>query len=291
MDRPICFYSDYGYADDFAGVCRAVIKRLAPAVEVIDVTHGMPQNVLSGAFVLRNTLPYMPEGAVHLAVVDPGGGRVAAGGRPAQRRRPPLRGPGQRPAGAGGRGRRRGRRGLRAHQRELWLKPLSATFHGRDVFAPVAARLAAGLPLAEAGRPLDPGGPRRVDLPALAAPRRPRRARRAHRPLRQRRPQLRPPWRRRLAGQIELLCGGEHYHAQVPPPSRGAAQRHRRAHRQLRPALRLRARRLRRPGAVDRCRREIWIPRWTDARPDLGGAGQAIRRLSAGAWLPFGAVG
>ena len=75
--RTICFYSDYGYQDDFAGTCRAVIKRLAPEVEVIDVTHGIaPQNVLGGAFVLRNTMNYMPDGAVHLAVVDPGvGGR------------------------------------------------------------------------------------------------------------------------------------------------------------------------------------------------------------------------
>ena len=61
MDRPICFFSDYGYADDFAGVCRAVIARLEPDVRVIDVTHGLPErDILAGAVVLRNTLPYMP---------------------------------------------------------------------------------------------------------------------------------------------------------------------------------------------------------------------------------------
>ena len=73
MSRPICFASDYGYADDFAGVCRGVIARLAPSATVIDVTHGLPRgDVLSGALVLRNTLAYMPDKAVHLAVVDPG---------------------------------------------------------------------------------------------------------------------------------------------------------------------------------------------------------------------------
>jgi S-adenosylmethionine hydrolase len=75
MSRPICFASDYGYADDFAGVCRGVIARVAPGVRVIDVTHGLPERgVLAGALVLRNTLPYMPDGAVHLTVVDPGVG-------------------------------------------------------------------------------------------------------------------------------------------------------------------------------------------------------------------------
>ena len=75
MRRPLCFASDYGYADDFAGVCRGVIARIAPDVRVIDVTHGLPErDVLAGALVLRNTLPYMPDRAVHLAVVDPGVG-------------------------------------------------------------------------------------------------------------------------------------------------------------------------------------------------------------------------
>ena len=86
MDRPICFFSDYGYTDDFAGACRGVIARLAPDVRVIDVTHGMPErDVLAGAFVLRNTLPYMPDGAVHPRRRRPRRRRAAAGDRPAQR--------------------------------------------------------------------------------------------------------------------------------------------------------------------------------------------------------------
>ncbi len=168
MDRSICFASDYGYADDFAGVCRAVIARIAPDVRVIDVTHGLPQrDVLAGALVLRNTLPYMPENAVHLTVVDPGVG--------GPRRPVALRSAGDRlfvgpdnglltlAAEADG--------GIAEAylltNQELWLSPLSATFHGRDIFAPVAARLAAGLALDVVGLPVDVDGLTRTELPEL----------------------------------------------------------------------------------------------------------------------------
>ncbi|MFA4965700.1 MAG: SAM-dependent chlorinase/fluorinase [Thermoleophilia bacterium] len=165
--RPICFFSDYGYTDDFAGTCRAVIARVAPEVRVIDVTHGMPgRNILAGALILRNTLPYMPERAVHLAVVDPGVG--------GPRRAIALRSAGEgifvgpdnglltlAAAADGG--------VAEVHEltnEELWLGPLSATFHGRDIFAPVAARLAAGLPLEVVGRAFDPAELVALELPA-----------------------------------------------------------------------------------------------------------------------------
>lgn len=165
--RLVCFYSDYGYTDDFAGTCRAVMKRIAPDVQVIDVTHGLVErDVLGGALVLRNTLPYMPDRAVHLAVVDPGVG--------GPRRPVALHSAGDRlfvgpdnglltlAADADG--------GVTsAHlltNEELWLSPLSATFHGRDIFAPVAARLAAGLPLDVVGVGVDPASLTRLDVPA-----------------------------------------------------------------------------------------------------------------------------
>src|SRR5919199_7006788 len=67
----ITFLSDYGYDDDFAGVCRGVMARICPQARVIDITHGLPRHqVRLGALVLRNALPYMPAG-VHLAVDDP----------------------------------------------------------------------------------------------------------------------------------------------------------------------------------------------------------------------------
>src|ERR687887_2218678 len=70
----VTFLSDYGLDDEFVGVCHGVIKRFAPDIEVIDITHGIrPQDVSSGAAVLAQAVPYMPE-AVHLAVVDPGVG-------------------------------------------------------------------------------------------------------------------------------------------------------------------------------------------------------------------------
>lgn len=166
MQRSICFFSDYGSTDDFAGVCRAVIARLEPEVRVIDITHGLPaRDVLAGAVVLRNTLPYLPDRAVVLAVVDPGVG-----------------GP-RRPVALRSRGDRLfvgPDNGLLMHaadvdggvdaahelsNKELWLTPPSATFHGRDVFAPVAARLAAGLPLDAVGTRLSAERLERIDVP------------------------------------------------------------------------------------------------------------------------------
>jgi len=166
VDRPICFFSDYGYTDDFAGTCRAVIARLAPDVRVIDVTHGLPErDVLAGAVVLRNTLPYMPDRAVILAVVDPGVG--------GPRRPVALRSHGDRIfVGPDN--------GLLMHaadldggvaaafelsNQDLWLSPLSATFHGRDIFAPAAARLASGLALDAVGTPVAADQLDRVDYP------------------------------------------------------------------------------------------------------------------------------
>ena len=72
--RPITFLSDYGYEDEFAGVCRAVISQIAPGAPLIDLTHGIGrQDVRQGAMALANALPSCPPG-VHLAVVDPGVG-------------------------------------------------------------------------------------------------------------------------------------------------------------------------------------------------------------------------
>src|SRR3954462_1800689 len=79
MYRYITFLTDFGLQDDFVGVCHGVIAGIAPDAFVLDITHGIPpQAILQGAFVLANTVPYMPK-AVHLAVIDPevGGDRRA----------------------------------------------------------------------------------------------------------------------------------------------------------------------------------------------------------------------
>jgi S-adenosylmethionine hydrolase len=165
MTLPITFLTDFGLQDDFVGVCRGVIKRIAPEAEVIDLTHGIPpQHVLQGALVLANTLPYMPVG-VHLAVVDPGVG--------SERHELVLRsGDGRLFVGPDN--------GLLVPAAEqqggivgAWLltaekyrlHPVSRTFHGRDVFAPAAAHLARGLDPAELGAEVPTAELVRLDLP------------------------------------------------------------------------------------------------------------------------------
>jgi S-adenosyl-L-methionine hydrolase (adenosine-forming) len=150
--RPITFLSDYGYKDEFAGVCKAVIARIAPEAKVIDLTHGIPRHqVRQGAAVLANALPFAPPG-VHLAVVDPevGTERRAVAVRVAEEDRV-LLGPDNGllwPAAE-----RFGSvvEAADVSRSPLRLEPISATFHGRDVFAPVAAHLSLGAPLSEAG--------------------------------------------------------------------------------------------------------------------------------------------
>jgi S-adenosylmethionine hydrolase len=154
--RPITFLSDYGYEDEFAGVCRAVIARIAPDAAVIDLTHGIERHAIErGADVLANALPYTPAG-VHLAVVDPGVGspRRAVAVRTATEDRI-LVGPDngllwpaiEQLGGAV--------ETVDVSLSRFRLEPISATFHGRDVFAPVAAHLARGAPLADAGEPIE----------------------------------------------------------------------------------------------------------------------------------------
>jgi S-adenosylmethionine hydrolase len=160
----VCFLTDFGLQDDFVGTCHGVIKRIAPAVEIIDVTHGVPaQGVLQGALILSNTLPYMPTG-VHLAVVDPG---VGTSRRPLALRDAEGRffvGPDNGlliPAAE-----RAGIDEVRELANPAYaLETISRTFHGRDLFAPAAAHLAAGVPLSELGPPLDEESLVRLDLP------------------------------------------------------------------------------------------------------------------------------
>jgi S-adenosylmethionine hydrolase len=161
----ITFLTDFGLQDDFVGTCHGVIATIAPDARVIDVTHGVrPGHVLQGALVLANTLPYMPAG-VHLAVVDPGvgSGRRALALRDAAGRIHVGPDNGLLLPAADGFG------GVaQAHElvnAEYSLQPVSRTFHGRDLFAPAAAHLAAGVPLEELGPPVDPDALVRVEVP------------------------------------------------------------------------------------------------------------------------------
>ena len=165
MPRFITFLSDFGLQDDFVGTCHGVIKRIAPEIEIIDITHGLPpRHLLQGALVLANTVRYMPE-AVHLAVIDPGvgGSRRALALRSEDGRT--FVGPDNGlliPAA------QRGGGIAVAHEltnRQYALEPVSRTFHGRDLFAPAAAHLALGVPIEELGPPVDPEALARLDLP------------------------------------------------------------------------------------------------------------------------------
>jgi S-adenosylmethionine hydrolase len=160
----VTFLSDFGLKDGFVGTCHGVMKRIAPEVQIIDITHGIPpQAVLQGAFVLASTIGYMPVG-VHLAIVDPGVGgprrALALGDAEGRRYVGPDNGllvPAASRAGI-----------VAAHEivnPEYALGSISRTFHGRDLFSPAAAHLARGVGLEELGPPLDPDALVRLELP------------------------------------------------------------------------------------------------------------------------------
>lgn len=155
--RFLTFLSDYGLEDEFVGVCRGVIKRFAPQTEILDIAHGIPpQDVLTGATVLAQAVPYMPP-AVHLAVVDPGVGTKRRAVVIGTATGPVLVGPDNgllHPAAEALGGMERV---FAITNRDLWLPAPSRTFHGRDIFAPVAARLALGLGPESVGEEIDPG--------------------------------------------------------------------------------------------------------------------------------------
>src|SRR5690349_16368912 len=155
--RYLSFLTDYGLEDGFVAACHGVSARIAPHAGIIDVTHLIPPgDIRRGAAVLAQTVPYLPP-AVHVAVVDPGVGTarrgiaVAAGDSV-------FIGPDNgllswAVAEAGG-----ATEAVSLTNRALWLDTATATFHGRDIFMPAAAHLAAGVPLARAGDQLDVGG-------------------------------------------------------------------------------------------------------------------------------------
>ena len=151
----ISLTTDYGTFDGFAAACRGVIARIAPDVRINDITHHVPPaDVTRGAAVLAQTAPHLPP-SVHVAIVDPGVG--------SERRALAIGAPGGILVGPDN--------GLLIWAAEVlggidtvaeisnkkWLiGDISRTFHGRDVFAPAAARLALGAPLSEAGPAVAP---------------------------------------------------------------------------------------------------------------------------------------
>ena len=156
MTRPILFLTDYGLEDEYVGVCHAVMARLAPEARVVDLTHGIPpRDVLAGALALSGAVPYAPDDAVYLAVVDPGVGTdrravaLQAGGAL-------LVGPDNGILGLAARALGDVAKAVGVDPQRVATGPVSPTFHGRDVFAPAAALLATGSSLEDLGPTIDP---------------------------------------------------------------------------------------------------------------------------------------
>ena len=173
MTRDIVLMTDFGRSDPYAGVMELVMARRAPEARVVHLTHGIPpQRVDVASFVLAGTARYAPSDAVVCAVVDPGVGTARAA------------------VAVRGRLQDAGRtheltlvlpdnglatellprmvdvRAVRLSADPAIAPAPSATFHGRDVFAPAAARLALGAELDEIGPPVDPAGLTRLELPS-----------------------------------------------------------------------------------------------------------------------------
>ncbi len=162
----ISLTTDFGLANGFVGVMKGVIYGIAPDVKIVDISHLVaPQNVREGAYAMWRAVPFFPPGSVHVGVVDPGVGtkRRPIGARlgnqyfitPDNGLLTPLILDAE-------------RRGavvefVHLDNPNYWLPKVSNTFHGRDIFAPTGAHLAAGVPLRELGAPIT--DPIRLDLP------------------------------------------------------------------------------------------------------------------------------
>ncbi|MEJ2689970.1 MAG: SAM-dependent chlorinase/fluorinase, partial [Deltaproteobacteria bacterium] len=161
----ISLTTDFGLSDEYVGVMKAVMLRHAPLPPIVDLCHHIgPQNILQAAFLLSDSFRYFPDSTLHVVVVDPGVGTdrkillVKACGHfflapdngvlsflPLQDISTAIR---------------------QVTNRDLFLCPLSNTFHGRDIFAPVAGALGAGMSPAAVGPQITGDTVRRIALPA-----------------------------------------------------------------------------------------------------------------------------
>ena len=155
MSRLVALLTDYGHKDTYVAQVKAVLLHMCESVEFLDLTHEVPpQDIRAGAYLLSTAVPYLPEGTLVIAVVDPGVGTerraVAVQARKctyfapdnglltlALREDPPEA-------------------AVVLDNPRFHLPAVSATFHGRDLFAPCAAHLANGVPLEQLGTPIAP---------------------------------------------------------------------------------------------------------------------------------------
>lgn len=165
MEAPpiVTLTSDFGLSDPYVAAMKGVILSVNPAATIVDLTHDIPpQEIEEAVFVLEAAIPYFPKGTVHIVVVDPG---VGTGRRPLVVASPAgfLVGPdnGVLAVALPEDARKAGEVALPEGFRAVAIRPerlgrgeISRTFHGRDIFAPAAARLTLGVPLEELGDPI-----------------------------------------------------------------------------------------------------------------------------------------
>ncbi len=165
MSDILTLVTDFGLDDPYVGVMKGVMLGINPRATIVDICHAVePQNIQQAAFVLGNAHRYFPEGTIHVVVVDPG---VGSGRRAIILKTPssyfvapdngvlsyvlaeasamsPGPGPGERELSTG-------LEAIAITNPRFWRHPVSSTFHGRDIFAPVAAHLSLGIPVSEFG--------------------------------------------------------------------------------------------------------------------------------------------
>lgn len=150
----ITLTTDFGYQDPFVGIMKGVIATINPVAQVIDISHGVPaQDIMAGALILQHAAPYFPAGTIHVAVVDPG---VGGGRKPIliEQQGNYFIGPDNGVLSLALE-RKLPKRIIELTDRDYQLKSVSKTFHGRDIFAPAAAHLTAGIPASQFGKPLE----------------------------------------------------------------------------------------------------------------------------------------
>ena len=155
MTRPILtLTTDFGLSDHFVGTMKGVILGICPQAQIVDISHGVtPYEIGEGAYLIAQAYRYFPKKTVHVVVVDPGVGTA---------RRPILMEAAGQYFVAPDNGvlsmvlaREENAKFRLISNAKYFLQPVSTTFHGRDIFAPVAAHLAAGVPAARMGKRIE----------------------------------------------------------------------------------------------------------------------------------------
>ncbi len=160
----ITLSTDFGLADPYAGIMKGVILSINPSVAIVDLTHCIdPQDTVSAAYMIESAYSYFPEKTVHVVVVDPGvgtGRAVIAAEASGRYFLAPDNGvlglvlKSSSPAKI-----------VRVENEEYFLTPVSRTFHGRDIFAPVAACISRGVPLERFGPSVSASGIFQPEIP------------------------------------------------------------------------------------------------------------------------------